>query len=180
MRVAGGGECGEAAVVSGRVGTAYRPRAPEKGNRGPDRMRARAPAAEGRSTSRHPQPTTRYPPSAKRLSERVRHHRVHATEPDPNRRGEAARLARSANPTRGRRGRRTPHNGRDAVAPLGKTSHWPWIDVPVIGSVSFHRIRAALQEDQYDTNRGPPRGGLPPFSRFASILNKLGAAYRRG
>ena len=125
-----------------------------------------------------PQPDTRRALSA--CPNGVRHHRVHATEPDPNRRGEAARLARSANPTRGRRGRRTPHNGRDAVAPLGKTSHWPWIDVPVIGSVSFHRIRAALQEDQYDTNRGPPRGGLPPFSRFASILNKLGAAYRRG
>jgi hypothetical protein len=85
----------------------------------------------------------------------------------------AARLARSANPT-------LRQLGQYAVRRLGNPSHWPWIDFLVIGSVSYFGIRAALQEDQDDTNRGPPRGGLPPFSRFASSLKRLEATYRRG
>ena len=61
----------------------------------------------------------------------VRHHRVNATDPDPNRRSEATRLARSANPTRGRRtacgavptletdGKGGPGTGKDALVKAG-------------------------------------------------------------
>jgi hypothetical protein len=62
----------------------------EKGDREPGRMRGGRTAPNGcDAVAPHPAGGARErgERQAKRLSERVRHHRENATEPDPNRRG---------------------------------------------------------------------------------------------